>query len=57
MGVKEPYGRVIGRSERIEGDGNPKGRQTLSTNLDLWELPESEPPAKEHTQARPSPCI
>ena len=38
-------------TEGTEGDGNPTGRTTVSTNLDPWELPETEPPTKEHTQA------
>ena len=49
--VRDPYGRVRGRIEGAEGDGNPIGRPTVSTNLDPWELPETEPPTKEHTQA------
>jgi hypothetical protein len=28
---------------------NPTGRPTVSTYLDAWELPETEPPTKEHT--------
>jgi hypothetical protein len=47
---RDPYGRVRGRTEGIEGDGNPIGRPTVSTNLKPWELPEIEPPTKEHTQ-------
>ena len=37
--------------EGTEGDCNPIGRVTLSTNLDPWELPETEPPTKEHAWA------
>ena len=40
---------VRGKIEGAEGDGNPIGRPTVSTNLDPWELPETEPPTKEHT--------
>jgi hypothetical protein len=47
--------RVRGRIEGTEGDGNPIGRQTKSTNLDPWELPHTNPPTKEHTQAVPRP--
>ena len=47
----DPYGRVRGRIEETEGDGNPIGRPTVSTNLDCWELPETEPPTRQHTQA------
>ena len=53
--VGNPNGRVRGRIEGAEGDGNPIGRPTVSTNLDLWELSETEPPTKEHIQARLSP--
>jgi hypothetical protein len=38
-----------------EGDCNPIGRTTVSTNLDPWELPETKPPTKEHTWAGPWP--
>ena len=49
--VKGPYGRVRGRIEGEEGDGNPIGRPTLSTNLDPQELPETKPPIRDHTWA------
>ena len=50
--VGDLYGRVRGRIEGIEGDGNLTGEPTvLSTNLKLWELPEIGPPTKEHTWA------
>jgi hypothetical protein len=32
--VGDSYGRVRGRIEEAEGDGNPIGRATVSTNLD-----------------------
>jgi hypothetical protein len=32
--VRDPYGGVRGRIERTEGDGNPIGRTTVSTNRD-----------------------
>ena len=35
--------------EEAEGDGNPIGRLTISTNPSPWEFPEPEPPTKEHT--------
>ena len=38
----DPYGRIRERIEGTEGDGNPIGRPTVSTNLDSWELPETE---------------
>jgi hypothetical protein len=34
---------------------NSTGRPTESTNLDPWELSESEPPTKEHTWAEMRP--
>jgi hypothetical protein len=42
------YSRVRGRTEGAEGDGNPIGRPTVSTNLEPWDFPETEPPTKEH---------
>ena len=53
--VRNPDGNVRGRIEGAEGDGNPIGRTTVSTNLDPWELPETKPPTKEHTWAGPWP--
>jgi hypothetical protein len=43
----------MGRTEADEGDGNPIGKTTLSTNLDTQELPETKPPTKEHIRAGP----
>jgi hypothetical protein len=37
--------------EGAEGDSNPRGRATVSTNLDPWELSETKPLTKEHTGA------
>jgi hypothetical protein len=34
MEVRDPYQRIGGRIEGTEGDGNPTGRPTVSTNLD-----------------------
>jgi hypothetical protein len=45
----DPYGRVRGSIERDEGDGNPIGRKTVSSNVDPWKLPGTKPPAKVHT--------
>ena len=45
----------LGEIEGAEGDGNPIGRPTVSTNLNPWELPETKPPTKEHTWAGPWP--
>jgi hypothetical protein len=47
--VWDPYGRDRGRIEGAEGDGNHIGRPTVSSNLDPWELPETEPPTKDPT--------
>jgi hypothetical protein len=47
--LRVSYGSV-GRTEGPEGHGNPTGRPTESTNLDVWELSETEPLTKEHTQ-------
>jgi hypothetical protein len=55
MEVKDPYGRVREGIKGTEGDGNPTGRRTGSTNLDPWEFPETEKPTKEHTLACPKP--
>jgi hypothetical protein len=49
-----------GRTEGTEGteeDDDPTGRPTVSTNLDTWKLPETEPPTKEHSQAGPWPLM
>ena len=49
--VGDPYGRV---GERIEGPvayRNHTGRPTEPTNLDAWEISETEPPTKEHSLA------
>ena len=32
--VRDPYRRLGGRTEGLEGDKNPKARPTVSTNLD-----------------------
>jgi hypothetical protein len=48
MEVRDPCGRVGGRIEGPEGDGNPTGGPTESTSLDLLGLSETETPIKEH---------
>jgi len=48
-------GELRGKIEGPERDGNPTGRPKESTNLDPWEVSESEPPTKEHTGARMRP--
>jgi hypothetical protein len=47
--VGDPYGRVKGRIKETGGNGNPIGRQTVSTILDPWELSDTKPPTKDHT--------
>jgi hypothetical protein len=43
--------KVRVRAEGAEGDCNPIGRTTMSTNMNTWELPETKTPTKEHTGA------
>lgn len=58
MEVRESCGRVEGRVEGPRGDRDSTKRPTESTNLDLWGLPKTEPPTKEHIWAGPrSPHI
>ena len=52
--VRSSYGNFRGKNEGTEGDGNPIGRPTVSTNLDSWELPETKPHIIEHSLASPS---
>jgi hypothetical protein len=53
------YGTLMeefgGKNEGSEGDRNPTGRPKVSTNLNLWELSETEPPTKHHTGVRSRP--
>jgi hypothetical protein len=49
MEVKDPCGRVKRRTEGSQRYSSPIGRPIVSTNLDPWELPGTEPPMKEHT--------
>jgi hypothetical protein len=49
--VGDQYERVRERTEESEGDCNPIERKTVSTNLDLSELPETKPNTKELTWA------
>jgi hypothetical protein len=46
-----PYGKVRGMIEGSQRDGNPIGRPTVSNYQEPWELPETEPPTREHTWA------
>ena len=43
-----------GRTKSPVGDRNSTGRPTESTNQEPWELSETEPPTKKHTQTGPS---
>jgi hypothetical protein len=45
MEFGDSYRRIEG-NVGPEGDRNLTGRATKSTNLDLWELSETEPPTK-----------
>jgi hypothetical protein len=47
--AKDSYRRSREKIEGTEGDDNPTGRPTVSSNLDFWALPETDPPNKEHT--------
>jgi hypothetical protein len=49
--VRNPYGEIRGRIAGAEGYSDFIGRLVVSTNMDPWELQESEPPTREHTQA------
>ena len=49
--VRIPYGRVRGRTEEAEWEGNLLGKSTVSNNRDPWELPETKTPTKVHTLA------
>jgi hypothetical protein len=51
--VRDTYGRVRGRTEGAEGSCNLIRRITVSTYLDLLELPETKPSTKQ-TWAGPS---
>jgi hypothetical protein len=50
-----PHGRIRGRIGGTEGDDNSIGTPTVSIDLKSWELPDTKPPTKEHTQAGPRP--
>jgi hypothetical protein len=50
--ISNQYGRVRGRTERVEGDYNPIRRTTMSINSrDLRVPPKTKPRVKEHTWA------
>jgi hypothetical protein len=47
--VRYQYAIIRGRIKGAEGDSKPIERPIVSTNLDLWELPETKPLTKEYT--------
>ena len=49
--VGDPYGGIKGKTEGIEREGYLIGRPPVSTNLDSWELPETEPQTRQRTRA------
>jgi hypothetical protein len=51
MEASDPYGRVRERIEGPQADGNPTGIPMVSTNLDPWEFPGTEPQTEEHPEA------
>jgi hypothetical protein len=61
--VGDPYGRVRGKTERTEEDGNNLiGKTTVSSNLDSSELLETKSPTKELVHdpwhiCRQLPCL
>jgi hypothetical protein len=55
MELWESYGRVGRKTEGPEEDMDSTETPTESTNLDHWELPETESPTKEYVQAGPTP--
>ena len=45
------FGWIRKRLEETEEEGNPIGRPAVSTNLDPWDLSDTEPPTRQHTLA------
>jgi hypothetical protein len=41
-----PIVELGGGLKKLKGEGNPIGRPAVSTNLDPWELPDTEPPTR-----------
>jgi hypothetical protein len=44
--VGDPCGKIRGRIEGAEGEGDPIRRPAVSTNPDLWHIPEFELPTR-----------
>ena len=55
MELGESYGRVGGRIEGPEEDRDSIGRPRESTNVDPWELTETEPSTKSELRLNLSP--
>lgn len=53
--VGDSFGRIGGRFKGPEGDRNSTRRPIETTNLDPWQLSETESPTKEHTGAGVNP--
>jgi hypothetical protein len=53
--MKDPQPILVGRIEGCEVDRKSTERPTESTNLDSWDLSETEPQARENTQAKLKP--
>jgi hypothetical protein len=49
--VNDPYGGIRWRLEEAEDEDNPIERSAVSTNLDTWGFPDTEPPTREDTGA------
>lgn len=47
--ARDPSGWTRERLEEVEEEDNPIGRPTVSTNLDFWELSDTDPPTRQHT--------
>ena len=45
------FGWIRKRLEETEEEGNPTGRPAVSTNLDPWDLSDTESPTRQHTWA------
>jgi hypothetical protein len=45
--IRGLYGRIRGRIERAEVEGDPIRRPAVSTNPGPWDLPETDPPTRQ----------
>jgi hypothetical protein len=55
MNLRDSYGRVGGKIEGPGGDRNSTERPTESTNLEMVEHSETEPPTNENSHSGPRP--